>query len=114
DLTKLAKETYSKASQTAKEYAHSQIMPVHLLKECLPMLNLTTEEKNKISYDIMNNIKLLPTATTESQPSHELIKIITAADRIAYDYKDRYISIDHLILALINEFSAIASFNSIK
>ncbi|KAM0686019.1 hypothetical protein COBT_002764, partial [Conglomerata obtusa] len=114
DLTKLAKETYSKASQTAKEYAHSQIMPVHLLKECLPMLNLTTEEKNKISYDIMNNIKLLPTTTTESQPSHELIKIITAADHIADDYKDKYISIDHLILALINEFSAIASFNSIK
>ncbi|KAM0678307.1 hypothetical protein BDAP_001020 [Binucleata daphniae] len=113
-FTKAAEEIYNKAIQTVTEYAHSQITLEHVLKELIHMLNIEQDDKNKISYEVMNKLRLQPTKTAKPTPSREFVQFIQEADKIADSYNDKYISVDHFILSLIKLYKDNEAFNALK
>jgi ATP-dependent Clp protease ATP-binding subunit ClpB len=117
DLNKLthnSQEALVKSQEIAKNYRHSQLMPIHLLLglvanfegivvEILKKLEIPLEE---IATEIESEVKKLP--TTESPPekiylSDQLADIFSQAEKEAKVFSDEYISREHLLLALLEK-----------
>ncbi|KAM0674744.1 hypothetical protein GVAV_001934 [Gurleya vavrai] len=114
DFTNKAKEIFNKAIQSAIEHANPQATSDHLLKELIPQLHLNDEERSSLVFELNNIIRLLPTSTQQAKPSDDFIRIISSSNKIATEKNDKFISIDHLILALINDYNKSTEFNKHK
>lgn len=110
-LTQLAQVTLSQAFQIALERHHPSIEDLHLLLALLTVsgmaLDIVKELLENGQFEALlerveKEIDQLPTSTTveQPQPSSSFLKIIQAADQLAKDMNEGYISQDLLLLGL--------------
>ncbi len=113
-----AKEAIEKAQQIAQDLEHQQIENAHILKGILEIdknvfpfiikklqINLEVFEKT-LDYILQSFVKVKNTDTYLSQKADAMLK---DAGKIAKKMRDEYISIEHLLLALLNSKDDIAS-----
>lgn len=100
EFTKNAQDTITKAMNIAQDYKHPEVTPEHLLIALLEHLQIAYEDMSEINTEATNIIQGLPKFSGKPTMSQEFSRIILSAESIAQKYKDKYISLDHLILAL--------------
>lgn len=113
-LTQKSMDAIRKAQSTAVMQSNQVIEPVHLLAGLLKQENGLIPQllrKMNIDSDIFEGetdkkINALPKVTGSGRSSNigisvECDRVITSAEKIAADMKDEYVSVEHLMLALI-------------
>lgn len=113
-LTQKSMDAIRKAQSTAVMQSNQVIEPVHLLAGLLKQENGLIPQllrKMNIDSDIFEGetdkkINALPKVTGSGRSSNigisvECDRIITSAEKIASDMKDEFVSVEHLMLALI-------------
>src|SRR6476619_7005330 len=99
------------ASALAAARNHTEATPEHLLAVLLeqedgivvPVLNKLGARPEAIRGDVNAALDKLPTiqgASTEPTVSRELVAVLRAAERELAQFKDEYVSTEHLLLAL--------------
>src|SRR5579872_229016 len=110
-LTLKSQEAVQKASELAAENGNPELLPLHLLAALLedkegivvPILRRIGAQPEKLLSDVTAEISRLPKVSGESaQPnmSSALQKTIDLAFKQADNFKDEYVSAEHLLLAL--------------
>lgn len=113
NLTVKSQEALRIAQETALEYHHASLEPLHLL---FGLLNQeegvvpTLVKKLGINSvglleDIRKNFERLPHhfqgRTAQLGLANELVRVLQRSEKIAQSFKDEYISTEHLLLALL-------------
>lgn len=111
-FTEKAAKVFNAAVQVAKDKGHSQLMPVHLavaLMEDSDNLIPNIFQKaggnpRNISQELMKGLQKLPSQTPPPTPSigQALLSVLQEADQIQKRQEDSFISVDHLLLALLS------------
>ena len=109
-LTVKAQEAVQAASTMAGEHGNPEILPLHLLaslledKEgiCVPVLEKVGVPVEQLLAGTNSAIEKLPKVAGGSQPgmSAKLQKVLDQAFKEAENFKDEYVSTEHLLLAL--------------
>ncbi|MBX5448529.1 MAG: ATP-dependent chaperone ClpB [Thermogemmatispora sp.] len=109
-LTEKAREAITDASELARSYNHSQIEPEHLLYALLEQQGgITSEIIQKAGGDlaaarrvVRNELERMPRVYGGSEPglSPQLRRVLEEAWRQMGSFKDEYLSVEHLLLAL--------------
>ncbi|MBE3565143.1 MAG: ATP-dependent chaperone ClpB [Thermogemmatispora sp.] len=109
-LTEKAREAITDASELARSYNHSQIEPEHLLYALLEQQGgITSEVIQKAGGDlaaarrvVRNELERMPRVYGGSEPgiSPQLRRVLEEAWRQMSSFKDEYLSVEHLLLAL--------------
>ena len=109
-LTVKAQEAVQAASSMAGEHGNPEILPLHLLaalledKEgiCVPVLEKVGVPVEQLLAGVNGAIEKLPKVAGGSQPgmSAKLQKVMEQAFKEAENFKDEYVSTEHLLLAL--------------
>nr|BBH94399.1 chaperone protein ClpB [Thermogemmatispora argillosa] len=109
-LTEKAREAITDASELARSYNHSQIEPEHLLYALLEQQGgITSEIIQKAGGDlaaarrvVRNELERMPRVYGGSEPglSPQLRRVLEEAWRQMASFKDEYLSVEHLLLAL--------------
>ena len=109
-LTVKAQESMQHASTMAGEHGNPEILPLHLLaalmedKEgiCVPVLEKVGVPVEQLLAGVNSAIEKLPKVQGGSQPgmSGGLQKVLDQAFKEAENFKDEYVSTEHLLLAL--------------
>jgi ATP-dependent Clp protease ATP-binding subunit ClpB len=109
-LTVKAQEAVQAASGMAGEHGNPEILPLHLLaalledKEgiCVPVLEKVGVPVEQLLAGVNSAIEKLPKVQGGSQPgmSAKLQKVMEQAFKEAENFKDEYVSTEHLLLAL--------------
>ncbi|WP_376796938.1 ATP-dependent chaperone ClpB [Thermogemmatispora sp.] len=109
-LTEKAREAITDASELARSYNHSQIEPEHLLSALLEQQGgITSEVIQKAGGDLAaarrvvhNELERMPRVYGGSEPglSPQLRRVLEEAWRQMGSFKDEYLSVEHLLLAL--------------
>ena len=109
-LTVKAQEAVQAASAMAGEHGNPEILPLHLLaalledKEgiCVPVLEKVGVPVEQLLAGTNSAIEKLPRVAGGSQPgmSQKLQKVMDQAFKEAENFKDEYVSTEHLLLAL--------------
>ncbi|MCI6609427.1 MAG: ATP-dependent chaperone ClpB [Ezakiella sp.] len=104
-------EALNDAVNLRKEYGNAEIKPVHLflaslniesvISLVLSKLNVNINEIRKDTTDIVEN--LAKTSGGGNYMSRDLDEVMKDADKIRSDMKDEYLSLDHILLAMINK-----------
>lgn len=108
-----AQEAIQQALQIASENKHQAIEPIHLLKgiilideNVLPfILKKSNINANNISKIVDAQLKSMPKSTSDTQQpylSSDLNNVITKANTLIKEFKDEFVSIEHLIIALVS------------
>ncbi len=115
-FTDKAREAIQEASEGAKEHNHSQIEPEHLLDALLSQEGGVIQQViQKASGNILtaksiieNEIERMPRVYGGSEPSisPRLRKVLEHAWNEMNTFKDEYLSVEHLFLALLDSDSA--------
>lgn len=113
-LTQKSMDAVRKAQSTAVMQSNQVVEPVHLLAGLLKQENgLIPQLLRKMNIDSEifegetdKKINALPKVTGSGRSSNigisvECDRVITSAEKIASDMKDEYVSVEHLMLALI-------------
>ncbi len=109
-LTQRSGDALSYAQQMAQAESHSQVMPLHLLLSLIKQDDgLASRVLKKIGIDIpeLNNsideqLRLLPRQTGgQIYASKELTDVLTKAEQEADQLKDEYVSVEHILLAIL-------------
>jgi ATP-dependent Clp protease ATP-binding subunit ClpB len=109
-MTVKAQEAIQGASTLAGEHGNPEILPLHMLaalledKEgiCIPVLEKVGVPVEQLLAGVNAAIEKLPKVSGGSQPgmSAKLQKVLDQAFREAENFKDEYVSTEHLLLAL--------------
>jgi ATP-dependent Clp protease ATP-binding subunit ClpB len=110
-LTVKAQEAIQRAGEIASEHANPEVAPVHLLaalvedKEGIvpPLLEKTGVQPNMVLTGAMREIDRLPklsNAAAQPAMSDELSRLLDQAFKAASNFKDEYVSTEHLLLAM--------------
>ena len=109
-LTVKAQEAVQAASSRAAEHGNPEILPLHLLaalledKEgiCVPVLEKVGVPVEQLLAGVNSAIEKLPKVSGGAQPgmSSGLQKVVDQAFKEAENFKDEYVSTEHLLLAL--------------
>jgi ATP-dependent Clp protease ATP-binding subunit ClpB len=109
-LTVKAQEAMQGASSMAGEHGNPEILPLHLLaalledKEgiCVPVLEKVGVPVEKLLAGVNAAIEKLPKVSGGSQPglSQKMQKVVEQGFKEAENFKDEYLSTEHLLLAL--------------
>ena len=109
-LTVKAQEAVQAASTMAGEHGNPEILPLHLLaalledKEgiCVPVLEKVGVPVEQLLAGLNSAIEKLPKVQGGNQPgmSQKLQKVMDQAFKEAENFKDEYVSTEHLLLAL--------------
>jgi len=110
-LTLKSQEAVQRASELASQNGNPELLPLHLLAALLedkegivvPVLRRIGAQPEKLLSDVTTEIDRLPKVSGESaQPnmSSALQKAIDSAFKEAENFKDEYVSAEHLLLAL--------------
>lgn len=112
-LTEKAAEVFSAAIKSASESGHSQIMPVHLALALL-------EDESQLTVKVLERAGGNPGATIQEvkrllsklpcqtppppQPSlsSQLLKVLQDSEQVQKKQSDSFISVDHMLLAVLN------------
>ena len=108
-----AAEAINGAQQLAQSLGHPEVTPVHLLAALVkpegggngsivvPLLEKAGAHVEQIRSMAESELKRLPQQSGGSLTAHRTFtEVITAADKLAQQMKDQYISTEHLLLAL--------------
>jgi ATP-dependent Clp protease ATP-binding subunit ClpB len=116
DLTNRSQQAVSTAVKSAAERGNPAVEPAHLLVALLddteglarPILQATGVDPLVVRASAQRAVDALPSATGGSvgapQASRALLAILSKAEREARDRSDEYVSAEHLLLALADEF----------
>src|SRR5438874_2486767 len=111
-LTVKAQEAVQKANDVASEHGNPEVAPVHLLlalaedREGIvpPVLEKTGANPRAIASEARAAVEKLPkvsgSGAAQAHLSNELSKVIDQAFKEANNFKDEYISTEHLLLGL--------------
>ncbi len=109
-LTVKAQEAVQAASGMAGEHGNPEILPLHLLAAlledregiCVPVLEKVGVPVEQLLAGVNSAIEKLPKVQGGSQPgmSAKLQKVMDQAFKEAENFKDEYVSTEHLLLAL--------------
>ena len=121
DLTTRSQQAVSTAVRTAAEHGNPAVEPAHLAAALLgderglarPMLQAIGVDPAGLARAVAALIAALPAAAGSTvaapQPSRGFLSVLSAAERIAKDATDEYVSGEHLLLALAEVKSEVAS-----
>ncbi len=119
NFTIKAQEAIAKAQQLAFNQHHSQIETAHLLKALLDDENNTNEfllKKNDANVSFIEQklnqiISKLPTVSNEGGQSisRELNQVLLKAGSFLSEFKDEFVSPEHLLLALLSSNDNVAN-----
>ena len=121
DLTTLSQKALSTAVQDAAQRGNPSVEPVHLASALLsdeaglarPMVQSMGVDPSELVHALNALISKLPAAagsTVQSpQTSRGLMNVLSAAQRIAKDATDEYVSGEHLLLALAEVESEVSA-----
>lgn len=101
------------AQSIANSYGHQQLEIAHvhyaiisdsdgLIPKLLEAMNV---DVNSLKADLKSNLEKLPKVSGSSAQlymSSELNNVLTKAEKIASDFKDEYVSVEHLYLAILD------------
>ena len=104
-------EAINKAVEYQKEFQNPEITPYHLALSMaqsdsvvgliFTKLNI---DKNNLIKDIESEINKLPKSTNQgAYMSKSLSDVLAQADKIRGDFKDSYLSLEHILLAMIDK-----------
>lgn len=107
-LTQKSQEALAIAQEIAKENSNSQIDPLHILYALVTKEGIVAESLKKhadlpkLIRETKKEIDLLPKITSPSTVhlSQDTAQVIIKAQQISQEFKDEYISREHIILAL--------------
>ena len=111
-LTVKAQEAMQRASELASEHGNSEVVPLHLLAALLedregivvPLLARAGAQAAALHAQVQREIGGLPKlAKAAAQPSlaDATTELLDLAFKAAADFKDEYVSTEHLLLGLI-------------
>ncbi len=110
NLTEKSREVLEEAIQTAYEYKHQYVEPLHLLKAVFtvketivgPLLNACDVGIENVKQEIDSELSKLPKLSSASNPqlTPAFASILRRAEKEAESMKDEYVSVEHILLAL--------------
>ncbi len=116
-LTAKSRQAIADAESFARQQRHPEITPAHLLAALLsqaeglmlPLVDAVEAQPAILKADTEQLLNSLPSAYggTGLTPSRELSKTLKRADQVRADFKDDYLSVEHLLLALVEEKGAV-------
>ncbi|MCD6249781.1 MAG: ATP-dependent chaperone ClpB [candidate division Zixibacteria bacterium] len=111
-FTQRSIDAISYAEQMAQSEAHPQVTPEHLLAALLKqeeglvpqVIKKLGADLNSLTNEIGDALKLLPKQQGgQVYPSNELSQIMLGAEKELKQFKDEYVSVEHLLLAMLKE-----------
>lgn len=104
-------EAINKSVEYQKEFGNPEITPLHLGLSMVEsdsvvglIFNKMNIDKNSLINDIKTEIDKLPKSTGQgAYMSQELSDVLAHADKIRGDFKDSYLSLEHILLAMIEK-----------
>ena len=101
------------AQSIANSYGHQQLEIVHVLYAIISdsdglipkLLEAMNVDVNSLKADLKSDLEKLPKVSGSSAQlymSSELNNVLTKAEKIASDFKDEYVSVEHLYLAILD------------
>jgi len=121
DLTTLSQKALSNAARDAAQRGNPAVEPVHLAAALLadenglarPMTQAVGVDPARLVSELNTLVSALPAAAGSTvsapQPSRGLLSVLAAAERIAKDAGDEYVSGEHLLLALAEVTSEVSA-----
>ena len=121
DLTTRSQQAVSNAVRAAAERGNPAVEPVHLALALLaddqglarPMVQAVGVDPGRLTAELTSLAAGLPAASGSTvsapQTSRGMLSVLAAAERIAKDAGDEYVSIEHLLLALAEVRSEVAA-----
>jgi ATP-dependent Clp protease ATP-binding subunit ClpB len=120
DLTTRSQQAVSNAVRDAAERGNPAVEPAHLASALLadeqglarPMVQAVGVDPGLLTAELATLVKQLPAASGSTvsapQTSRGMLSVLSAAERIAKDAGDEYVSVEHLLLALAEVQSEVA------
>ena len=111
NYTEKSQQALVKAYQYAQQFNHGQCDVIHLIRALLDddenMFNSIIKELNLkkevlVSYVDEQLKKIVSTTSNNVTISYDLNDVLIKAEKIMQEYKDSYISVEHIILALFD------------
>jgi len=112
-FTVKSQEALEQAKNHAEEYGNQEMISLHLLAALLkqeesliiPLLKKIEVNTEYLHQDTLNEIQMLPKVSGLSQTylSGELNQVFTHAEKEMKQFQDEYISLEHLLLAIIEK-----------
>ena len=117
-FTSKSQEAISGANKAAGEMNHQELLPLHLLlglvmqqgglvQTILQKLNVDVKD---IAETIIEKLRTVPAVTgsgaTQTYMSRSLTQVFSEAEKIASRMKDEFVSVEHLLLALLEKDDA--------
>ncbi len=110
-FTVKAQEAVQRASQLASEHGNPELQPIHLLAALLedkenivpPVLEKIGIGPQAVLSDVYSQIEKLPKVSGQAAqpgPSNEASNLLEQAFKEASNFKDEYVSTEHLLLAI--------------
>ena len=119
NFTIKAGEALEAAFRLASERGNPEVTPVHLLVALLGqkdglaprLLEKAGGPVDRIHSDLLSALDRLPAAQggAEAQPSRDLRKVLDAAAKLAPQFQDDYVSVEHLLLAVASVHGSAAA-----
>ena len=110
-LTAKSRQAIAEAEALARQLRNPEVTPAHLLAALLsqteglmlPLVDAVGAQPAMLKADTEELLSSLTSAYGGSDPvaSRELTKVLTRADRVRAEFKDDYLSVEHLLLALV-------------
>jgi ATP-dependent Clp protease ATP-binding subunit ClpB len=117
-FTSKSQEALSGANKIAVEMNHQELVPLHLMLALVmeqgglvqTILQKLEVDVKDITEALMEKLRAIPAVTgsgaTQTYMSRSLTQVITEAEKIASRMKDDYVSVEHLLLALLEKDNA--------
>ena len=114
-LTAKSREAMVKAQETAVEYGHQEIRPIHLLyalvnqeQGLIPsLLKRMKIEMERVNGEIISALEAIPSVSgpgaQQTYTSRDFSQVLITAKNKAEEMKDEFISVEHLFLALLED-----------
>ncbi|MDE0187679.1 MAG: ATP-dependent chaperone ClpB [bacterium] len=110
-LTAKSRQAVTDAEALARQLKNPEVTPAHLLAALLsqtdglvlPLVDAVGAQPAMLKADTEGLLGSLPSSYGGSDPvaSRELTNILTKADQVRAEFKDDYLSVEHLLLALV-------------
>lgn len=120
NLTQKSREAMLKAQETALEYGHQEISPLHLLYALViqeqgligSLLTKMNLDPARLRETVERELRNFPSVTGpgagQPYPSREFSRLLVSAKNKAEEMKDEFISVEHLFLAILEHGGAAA------
>src|SRR6266568_4498397 len=109
-LTVKAQEAMQRASELASEHGNSEVVPLHVLAALVedregivpPVLTRAGVQPESLKQQVLREIEKLPKLANRSQEhlSDATVELLDIAFQEASNFKDEYVSTEHLLLAI--------------